>query len=132
MNHEIKIETTLTVTTDDIVCLLSCQSGGFDYWCQIEFDGDDYDTAKANLKKENADATICYEDVLAEILEEGKTLYVNDFEDERFHDLTMEKLLKGFELNAKNYPDDASMEDGDADTADRILQYAIFDDVIYA
>lgn len=119
--HIIKIEK--RITTDDIVNILCCESGGFDYWCNLKFKDEDY---KANRLEDD-----CYEDVLAKILENGKSLIVNDFEEEETYELTLEKLLNGIELNYKNRPFDCDIEDGDATTADCILQYSIFGDVIY-
>lgn len=132
MEHKINVSQTIKVTTDDIVCLLSCESGGFDYWCEICYDESSYNKARESLKsahKENE--TICYEDVLAHILETGGEIIAYDCEEDEEHRLQIDDILDGFRANAEHYPNDASMEDGDADTADRILQYAVFGDVIY-
>ncbi|MEG0898397.1 MAG: hypothetical protein RSF40_01625 [Oscillospiraceae bacterium] len=130
MEH--KIEIVKVVTTDDIVNILSCEAGGFDYWAQLDAQESIYDKHKAQLTKEiPIGTTICYENILAHILEHGGAIDVCDYEEDEHYDLTLEKLLNGIKLNAINRPDDADIGNGDAATADCILQYAIFGDVIY-
>lgn len=121
MEHTFKIEKELKITTENIVdCVLSCEAGGFDYWGELCNDEKDYEAARQRLaEREKADMKPCYEDVLAEILESGGKLTVYDREDDKDHELTLEKLLNGW----KKYAEDHN--------ADCIMQYAIFGDVIY-
>ena len=120
----------------DIELLLSCAGGGFDYWCQIDFETDDYRKAKAEMVEKKIlpefGSKFCVEQVVAYMITNGYKVYINDVEDEKKYLITPEMLGKGFELNAKNHPEDASLEDGDANTADRILQYAVFGEVVYS
>lgn len=95
MEHTFKIEKELKITTENIVdCVLSCEAGGFDYWGELCSDEKDYEAARQRLaEREKADMKPCYEDVLAEILESGGKLTVYDREDDKDHELTLEKLL---------------------------------------
>lgn len=94
MEHTFKIEKELKITTENIVdCVLSCEAGGFDYWGELCSDEKDYEAARQRLaEREKADMKPCYEDVLAEILESGGKLTVYDREDDKDHELTLEKL----------------------------------------
>lgn len=98
MEHTFKIEKELKITTENIVdCVLSCEAGGFDYWGELCSDEKDYEAARQRLaEREKADMKPCYEDVLAEILESGGKLTVYDREDDKDHELTLEKLLNGW------------------------------------
>ena len=121
MEHTFKIEKELKITTENIVdCVLSCEAGGLDY-----------EAARQRLaEREKADMKPCYEDVLAEIMESGGKLTVYDREDDKDHELTLEKLLNGW----KKYVEDHNADDFDeydGISADCIMQYAIFGDVIY-
>ena len=111
MEHTFKIEKELKITTENIVdCVLSCEAGGFDYWGELCSDEKDYEAARRRLtEREKADMKPCYEDVLAEILESGGKLTVYDREDDKDHELTLEKLLNGW----KKYTEDHNADDFD-------------------
>lgn len=98
MEHKIAIEKEIIVTTQDIVdCVLCCEAGGFDYWGELCSDEKDYEAARERLQaKSTSEIKPCYEDVLAEILEAGGKLIVFDYEEDKYHDLTMEKILSGW------------------------------------
>lgn len=67
-----------------------------------------------------------------QMLLEGETLNFYDREDEEEKwTLTLEQLVNGFKLNAENRPHDSDIYDGDAYTADSILQYGIFGKLVY-
>ena len=72
MTYEIKYEGCIAVKNDDLVNLFSVMSAS-DYWCDVDFNGNAYETAKQNLiEKAGMDRNhICYEDVLIAILEMG-------------------------------------------------------------
>lgn len=132
MEHTFKIEKELKITTENIVdCVLSCEAGGFDYWGELCSDEKDYEAARQRLaEREKADMKPCYEDVLAEILESGGKLTVYDREDDKDHELTLEKLLNGWKKYAEDHNAD-DFDEYDGISADCIMQYAIFGDVIY-
>lgn len=134
----------VSITYEDVVELLTMEAGGFDYWAQIDYDEKGYIKTKeamqaAGFKGQFADG-YCYEEVLAymiwhkddgvlPVIARGVSVY--DFEDEKHYPLTKENITQGFLLNAQNRPQDANLEEGDAETGDCILQYAIFGDIIY-
>lgn len=132
MEHTFKIEKELKITTENIVdCVLCCEAGGFDYWGELCSDERDYEAARKRLmEREKADMKPCYEDVLAEILESGGKLTVYDREDDKDHELTLEKLLNGWKKYAEDHNAD-DFDEYDGISADCIMQYAIFGDVIY-
>ena len=132
MEHTFKIEKELKITTENIVdYVLCCEAGGFDYWGELCSDDKDYEAARERLQKKNeADFKPCYEDVLAEILEHGGKLTVYDREEDKDHDLTMEKLLNGWKKYIEEY-NTYDFDEYDAISADCILQHAIFGEVIY-
>lgn len=131
MKHTFTVQ--LSINTDDIVNLLSFESGGFDYWAMISTEDDAYEAASRRLTKrlKNKHEMICYEDILANILENGDELTVTDREDDKEFTLDMAMLLKGYALYVEN-GGDMDSDNMDAVDADMILQYAIFGEQIYA
>lgn len=131
MRHEVEINVVKVYDTDDLVNILSCITVDCPWCREIDYEADCYADAKQRLKdKGNND--ICYEEVLVEILEGGESIYFIDAEDsDEVYELTLKKLLNGIKLNAENRPDDSSIEDGDGETMDCIIQYALFGDVIF-
>lgn len=129
---EHSFEIKIIVTTDDIVNLLACEGGGFDYWAEICWNEKDYEAARNRiLHRGKKDRMICYEEIVAEILEAGGKLTVYDREEDKDHELTLDKLLTGFRLYAESMRG-LNMDDFDADVADQILQNAVFGDVVYS
>ncbi len=89
---------------------------GSSYWCR--FAGD-----------------LGYEQTVHDIIENKYELKLEDFEDEKArYTLTLGKIKKGLTIMAKKYPKHfASIleENTDADTADVLLQCALFGELIY-
>lgn len=111
---------------DDIMC--SALEGGITYWCTAASLGDN-------------------EDYLGEFISEqisrGGTLKLYDNEEEKWHVLTLEKFLRGISLasthryagnNVYKWIDRGEFDTGniDGEAADAIIQYALFNDIIYA
>lgn len=132
MEYKFKIEKELTIKTGDVVdYVLACEAGGFDYWGELCDDEKDYEAARNRLQeREKGEFKPCYEDVLAEILESGGKLTVYDREEDKDHELTMEKLLDGWKKYIEAY-NAYDFDEYDGVSADCIMQYAIFGDVIY-
>ena len=64
---EHSFEIKIIVTTDDIVNLLACEGGGFDYWAEICWNEKDYEAARnCILHRGKKDRMICYEEIVAE------------------------------------------------------------------
>ena len=113
MEHKIEIKKELTITTQDVVdYVLCCEAGGFDYWAEICYKEEDYTAARARL------------------LGPDNKLTVYDREEDKEHELTLEKLLDGWKKYVEKSGND-DFDQYDADNADGILQYAIFGDWIY-
>ena len=129
MKH--RIEITKKYSTDDLVNLLSTAIYGCSYWCSgLDYDSNEYKEARKRLI-ENRNNEPCYEEVLVEMLENGKSIYWIDSEDDSRNELTLEKLLNGIKLNAEERPSDCDLDSGDAITVDCIIQYALFNNVLY-
>lgn len=133
MNHEFEIKYTTTITTEHITNVLSMESGGFDYWGEICIEQEDYEAARVRLlnKGQNSDM-LCYEDVLAEILESGRALKVWDREEDKYYPLDLAVLLKGFKLFVEDACSPDDLEDLDGSCADIIMQFALFGEIIYS
>ena len=122
----------ISITRDDVMLLLTMESGGFDYWGRIDFDEEDYRAARAEMKEKGiCSGQVCYEDVLAYMIyDTNYSVYIRDVEDDVYR-LTKEMIEKGFLQNLQERPEDGSLEDGDAITGDSIMQYAIFGELVY-
>ncbi|TVX86034.1 hypothetical protein [Paenibacillus agilis] len=71
----------------------------------------------------------------ARLLIDGKSIKLYDvtgeIEDDSEWILTLEKIIKGFQLNCEKRPFDCDLEQGDAITSDCIVQYALFDKLVF-
>lgn len=118
MTAEFKVRIT-DEDIDDIMC--SALEGGITYWC-----------SEAEVKGEYG----------SEQISRGGILLLHDIEEPEFYELTKEKLLKGIMMYLANptHSDVLEMVDHelrldtsyvDADVADCMIQYALFDDIIF-
>ena len=123
---KMKVEFEVVVTNediDDIMC--SALEGGINYWCcKAEVIGD-------YLGEYGSDQ-----------ISRGGQLKLHDYEDNQDYILTREKFVEGFKryLKEPGATDILEFDDRklkvdcgqvDAEVADSIIQYALFDDVIY-
>ena len=113
----------VSVTANDVeTIIVNALEGGSDYWCGIE------ETNIIQLKPKG----IPYSTWIANALIEGESVMFYDIEDdEEKFTLTLDKLIKGIELNAQNRSYDSDIHEGDASTADCILQFALFGELVY-
>jgi len=103
--------------------------GGINYWC-----------GKA-LKKRNADGSyfgIAKEDVdnieyASDLIGYNGVLTLCDAESSDKWELTLENMLKGIQMHCTNRKISVAelLEDYDADDADCIVQYALFDKLVF-
>jgi len=117
----VKIEKTIEFTNENINDLMvTALEGGINYWCD-----------KVVIISEPEDAKINY---ASDIISAGGTLELHDAESNDRWELTLEKILKGIkwycEKNGITDADDL-IDDHDADTADSIIQYALFDEIVF-
>lgn len=123
---ELKVELSIVVKDEDIDDIMAAAlEGGINYWC------DDADVMGDYLGE-----------YASEQISRGGHLKLYDFEAEEAYILNKNKFLKGVEMYCKNPTSCNILEqiDGklvldtcnaDAEVADAIIQYALFDEVIY-
>lgn len=101
------------------------------YGLELTYNEDDYMKAKQSLKEQGTPSN-CYEDVLMQILRQGDTLTLADEED---GDYTQEITLDMVHTRVSNVPYNHLMnminEDDDAETADVIIQWVAYNDIIF-
>ena len=113
-----------------------CNSLGYiesGYDLELTYEDEDFNTAKSHLKAQlGPDVCICYEDILLQILKDGKGLTLTDH---GYGDYTSTITLKDVHEKVANTPInhllDMVNENGDACTGDVILQSVFFGDVIF-
>jgi len=106
---------------EDII--VTALEGGINHWAILDNTGNEWKNKKKDLPTSQyafgfiyAKTPIKFEDA------EGS-------EDDSDWWLTFDKLIKGIALELQNYQTD--LEDIDGESADRIIQYALFGDVVY-
>lgn len=119
---------------------------GISYWAELNLSTQKYNDAKQSLV-ELGRKNICFEDVLTQLLLTGEALPIVDREDEdgQVYYLTLGTLAYGVAMYREYQNDDTIdaiaeltdeeleelFEDLDGADADLIVQYALFDDVIF-
>lgn len=102
-----------------------------DYGLELKYDSNDYKTAKKTLL-ENSKDTVCFEDVLLQILRNNKTITLID--NENGQESVEISILDVHERVGKTpikHLIDAISENDDAETADVILQTVFYKEVIF-
>lgn len=115
---------TKNITEKDVEnIMVTAIEGGIGYWACLHNDKPEWKD-KPKTEPSSMWAT--------KLLIEGKEVIFTDTEEEEGEwVLTLEKLIKGYQLNCVERPFDCDLEQGDATTADCIVQYALFDKVVY-
>ena len=111
------------LTEEDIDDIMDAALYGINYWCsEVEIVGERLG------------------DYASDQISRGGTLKMYDAESDDVWELTLEKFLKGFKLWVANGDDEygALQSDGTVDTgeidsamADMIIQYALFDEIVF-
>jgi hypothetical protein len=97
--------------------------GGSNYWMGLD---NSTEAFKAKPKDEPLSTWS------TKLLLEGGSVGIYDIEeDDKIYQLTLKKLLKGIQLNAKQRPEHTDEENWDGEDVDCILQYALFGEVVY-
>lgn len=101
----------VTIASEDIDNILAdAFYGGITYWCnEIRYD-----------KEPDTEVS-----AMSESLTKGAIIGVYDFEEDEWHQLTLDKVLQAVA------DEQVDFDDYDATTADNVVQRAIFGDVIY-
>ncbi len=102
------------------------------YGIELDFNKQDYARA-ATFLKQGATATVCYEDVLLQILKDGKKLTMIDHEceGEYTRSITIKDVHKRVSQIPIRHLMDMINEEDDAVTADVVIQSVFFKDVIF-
>ena len=148
---EICPQITIKITKEDVVDILSSAIGGISYWGEIVPNDWQYEKAKKWLR-ENAepdydDGEICYEEVIAQMLFDGKSVTIRDIEDDKESWLSLSNLSYGIrKAFQEGYYSDYNwlVPDGggsnkwhlepnqiDAEVADVIIQLAVLGEIVY-
>ena len=90
-----------------------------------------YDEAKKELKEQKPNETICIEDILMKVLENGKSVKIVDLENEETHYLRLKDSLFKMDKLPIWVINQFLDESDDSDSADVVLQICIFGEVIF-
>ena len=125
--YNINIDTVLSYTDEDLIDIISCCIGDIGYWACIDNDRNEWWDARSDLPK---DATI--EDIILHILKKGERITLLDVEDdEEFWILTLDDLLKGIKMVIQDGEWNGNMWTIDGVVGDAIIQYALFDEIVF-
>ena len=154
-NKEVAKETnpqiTIKITKEDVVDILSSAMDGIGYWGRIVPNNEQYKETKKWLRENSEsdydDGEICYEEVIAQILFDGKSVTVRDIEDDKESWLSLSNLSYGIQKAFQGgYYSDYNwlVPDGDgsnkwhlepyqidAEVADVIIQLAVLGEIVY-
>ena len=145
---EINPQITIKITKEDVVDILSSAMDGIGYWGRIVPNNEQYKEAKKWIREnEEPDYAICYEEVIAQTLFDGKSVAIRDIEDDKESWLSLSNLSYGIrKAFQEGYYSDYNwlVPDGggsnkwhlepdqiDAEVADVIIQLAVLGDVVY-
>lgn len=122
---EKKFEVKTYVTGSQIEnIIVSGLEGGINYWGEI--------VESPIIAKESNTGACMSERVTSAILSSEEVEVVDAIGNEKArYKLSLNRILKGIALNAINRPFDCDLDNMDSTTADCIIQYAVFNDVIF-
>lgn len=121
----VRIEKNLEFTDENIDDLVvTAFEGGIDYWCG------EVKVKEGSMYVEDYDKL----EYASDAISKGGTLILFDAESEETWELTLEKIIHGIKCYCEknSYTDaDDLMDNYDAGTADAIIQYALFDEIVF-
>lgn len=127
MSREFEYKITKKITEEDIENLVvDGFETGICYWAMLHNNTDEFD-------KYYKTTDLATAEIVAKILLAGGSVKITDNEEdvEPKYDLTLDRLIIGIQKNAEERPWDCDLDNYDADTCDCIIQYAIFDEVVF-
>ncbi len=127
---EIKVNSTHTFSKEDIADLIvTALEGGINYWCRKAVIKKDPDGNFMNVLPEDQDKVVYASDVIGY----GGTLILFDAESSDKWELTPENVQKGIQMHCekRNIAPSGLMDNYDADDADCIVQYALFNEIVF-
>jgi hypothetical protein len=103
------------------------------YGLELDVDKEHYMAAKERLKVKAPNEVICYEDILMEVLRGGDKLMLIDTENEEEQPvlITIKDVHERVSKTPLRQLIDTIEENGDAETADIMLQTVFLNEVIY-
>lgn len=128
-----KIKIELDVKKEDIEnIVITALEGGIGYWaCLVD---DDIELSNYRQLSARKKLELSLSEVVAMALIDGARIFFYDAEsgdDRTVWTLTLEKLLKGIERYIKKTSDLNYIDNMDASVADSIIQYALFEEVMF-
>lgn len=138
----------IKITKEDVVDILSSAMDGIGYWGRIVPNNEQYKEAKKWIRENSEpDYEICYEEVIAQMLFDGKSVAVRDIEDGQESWLSLSNLSYGIrKAFQEGYYSDYNwlVPDGggsnkwhletsqiDSEVSDVIIQLAVWGEVVY-
>lgn len=125
MEYEISVIKTHKFSDQDLDDLMvTALEGGINYWCYKPT------VKEGSMSEENYDKT----EFIGDIISKGGTLLLFDVSSDDIWELNRDKLLKGIQMYCEIYnvaPSDL-MEMHDADDVDTIIQYSIFNELVFS
>ena len=148
---EVLPQITIKITKEDVVDILSSAIVGISYWGEIVPNDRQYEEAekwlRENAEPEYDDGEICYEEIIAQILFDGKSVTVRDIEDGQESWFSLSNISQGIQKAFQGgYYSDYNwlVPDGDgsnkwhlepyqidAEVADVIIQFAVLGEIVY-
>jgi hypothetical protein len=104
-----------------------------DYNLQLEFNEEDYFEFKKKLTEENPKIAVCYEDVLMEMIKNGKVLNIIDegYDGEYNAIISLDTILSNMEKTPIENLMNIYNENADAWDADVLLQTVLYGEIIF-
>ena len=127
MSREFEYTIKKKITEEEITNLVvDGLETGIGYWAMLHNDTEEF-------KKYYNTTDLATAEIVAKIILNGGSVKITDNEEdvEPKYDLTLDRLLIGIQKNAEERPWDCDLENYDATTCDCIIQYAIFDEVVF-
>ena len=142
---------TIKITKEDVDDILYTAMDGIGYWGEIVPNDRQYEEAKkwlrTNAEPDYDDGEICYEEIIAQILFDGKSVTVRDIEDGKESWLSLSNLAIGIQkafregyYSGYNWlvPDGDGFGEWhletsqiDSEVSDVIIQLAVWGEVVY-
>ena len=112
-----------------------CNALGYveSYGIELNYSKEEFKAAKNQLSLDKPGISICYEDILMEILRRGGTLKMVDSEedDEELSSITLADVHTRVSNTPIEHLMNAVNENDDAETADVIIQTVFFNEIVY-
>lgn len=126
MKFEVKV---LELSEEDIAIIIGGASYGVSYWCS------EMTVGKEVYEKYRREDD-CVEDVQARAIKDGHVMVFEDIEDGEKYYLTYDRLIKGVQkfIESGRCLDISNIFKGgneDSDDMDCIIQYALFDKIVF-